>query len=128
MVDHRQAREAIAESWSRDTSAVPDEWTPDNPARGQCDVSAFVFWELFGGNLVLAEVYRNGEQTEHHYWNRISGEDIDLTREQFVNGEELKEKTVLANSYVREKIPSMRSELQLRIKALRESVTKKLND
>ena len=105
---------------------MPEEWTPENPARGQCDVSAFVYWELFGGNLVLAEVYHDGERTEHHYWNRITGEDIDLTSKQFVNGEELREKTMLDNSYVREKIPTIRPELQERIKVLRESVIEKL--
>ncbi len=117
---------AIRESWTQETCAVPEEWTPENSARGQCDVSSFVFWEHCGGSLVLAEVHRNGEQTEHHYWNRIDGKDIDLTLDQFVNGEELKEKTVLASDYVAHKIPTMRPELQQRIRILRESVADRL--
>lgn len=121
---HRRKRVigAIRQSWTKDTSAVSDEWTPDNPARGQCDASSFVLWELFGGNLVLAEVFVDGDQTEHHYWNRIDGEDIDLTREQFINGEEIREKQVMPDEYMREKMPTMRSELRERVDRLRSSV------
>lgn len=122
MPDRKHVIHAIRQSWSKETSAVPDEWTPQNPARGQCDASSFVFWELCGGNLVLAEVFVNGEHTEHHYWNRIDGEDIDLSREQFINGEDIREKTVVPNEYMREKIPTMRPELRHRVDTLRAAV------
>ena len=122
MFDRQQVVKAIRESWSKATSGNPDEWTPDNPARGQCDASSFVFWELFGGDLVLAEVFVDGQRTEHHYWNRIDGEDIDLTGEQFTNGEDVREKQVVPNHQIHEKIPTMRSELRKRVDLMRESV------
>lgn len=127
MRDRQQVVEAIRLSWSKETSGVPDEWTSNNPARGQCDASSFVFWEFFGGDLVLAEVFVNGEHTEHHYWNRIDGEDIDLTREQFSNGEDIREKTALPNEDVQEKIPTIRSELRDRVDLMRESVGARLD-
>ena len=117
---------ALRASWTRATSSVPDEWAPTNPARGQCDASSFVLWEILGGNLVLAEVFVDGEHTEHHYWNRIEGEDIDLTRDQFSSGEEIREKTVLSDEFVAENAPTMRPELRRRIDILRHSMDARL--
>ena len=126
MQDREDVVGAIRQSWSQQTSSVPDDWTPENPARGQCDASSFVFWEIFGGDLVLAEVFVDGEQTEHHYWNRIDGGDIDLTLEQFIYGEVIREKSVLSNGDIHEKLPTMRSELRDRIDLMRDSVVAKL--
>lgn len=124
--DREVAVSAIRASWSRDTSANPDEWTPQNPSRGQCDASSFVFWELFGGDLVLAKVFVDDVQTEHHYWNRIDGEDIDLTGEQFQAGEDIREPSVVPDAYLRENAPTMREELRHRIDLLRDAVNTKI--
>src|SRR5213592_1188668 len=35
-----EAEAAIRASWGRDTSDDPDEWSEENPARGQCAVTA----------------------------------------------------------------------------------------
>jgi hypothetical protein len=44
--------------------------------------------DLFGGDLVLGEVHHNGERAGYHYWNRLpSGLELDLTREQFQDGQ-----------------------------------------
>jgi hypothetical protein len=77
---------AVRASWSAETCDPADvaEWRPDNPARGQCGVTALVVQDLFGGDLVLAEVHVDGRKVEYHYWNRFGlGLDLDLTREQF---------------------------------------------
>jgi hypothetical protein len=77
---------AVRASWGADTCdpAAVDEWRPDNPAKGQCGVTAFVVQDLFGGQLILGEVQVEGTKTENHYWNRFSfGVELDLTREQF---------------------------------------------
>jgi len=69
----------IPSAWSRDTSASPDEWTPENPALGQCAVTALVVQELLGGELRRARV--NGVS---HYWNVLpNGRRVDLTVQQF---------------------------------------------
>lgn len=70
---------AIRDHWSRDTSSVPDEWTPQNPARGQCAVSALVIQDILGGDLLRTTV-----SGESHYLNRLPDDQIvDVTLEQF---------------------------------------------
>lgn len=79
---------AIRAGWSADTAEEDDGWTPDNPARGQCDITSLVVHDIFGGELLAADVFRNGERVEGHMWNRLPGGiEVDLTREQFKGGE-----------------------------------------
>ncbi|MGW4894964.1 YunG family protein [Kitasatospora sp. NPDC004240] len=77
---------AIRASWGVDTCAPEDlaHWHPDNPARGQCGVTAMVLHDLLGGELMMGEVHVGGVRTDLHWWNRFpTGAEIDLTREQF---------------------------------------------
>jgi GNAT superfamily N-acetyltransferase len=86
---------AIRSSWERDTSDDPDEWSEDNPARGQCAVTALLVRDLLGGEILIANVLRGGERVERHSWNRLpSGLSVDLTRSQFRNDEEYEEPSV----------------------------------
>lgn len=81
---------AIRESWGRDTSDDPDEWTPESPTRGQCAVTSIVLRELLGGEIVMADVYGSHIEGERHAWNRLPGGiEIDLTTDQFRAGETL---------------------------------------
>ena len=65
--------------WSAATSVDEKAWSADNPAWGQCAVTSLVVQDRFGGCLLRARF--NGTT---HYWNRLpSGEEVDLTREQF---------------------------------------------
>jgi uncharacterized protein (DUF952 family) len=77
----------IRASWSRESCDPVDRdaWSPGNPSRGQCAVTALVVQDLLGGELLLAEVhYPDGSQQGLHYWNRLGeGVELDLTREQF---------------------------------------------
>jgi len=81
-------RQAIIQSaWSAE-SCDPvdlDEWSPRNPARGQCAVTALVLQEIFGGELLLADVRNeDGSRQGVHFWNRLPGGlEVDLTRGQF---------------------------------------------
>ncbi|MFH8476790.1 hypothetical protein [Streptomyces sp. NPDC018000] len=78
--------QAIRGAWGADTT-TPDHrpnWTPDNPARDQCGVTALVVNDLLGGELIRGEVHVNGERVDYHWWNRLGmGIEVDLTREQF---------------------------------------------
>jgi hypothetical protein len=86
---------AIRGAWGRETSDDPDEWSEANAARGQCAVTALLVHELLGGDILVANVLRDGVRVERHAWNRLaSGVTIDLTREQFRNGEALGEPRV----------------------------------
>jgi hypothetical protein len=86
--------EAIRASWSLETCDPTDvpNWTPANPSLGQCAVTALVAHDLFGGELLEAEVWHaDGSRQGFHYWNRLAGVDIDLTRAQFTRGERVQE-------------------------------------
>lgn len=72
-------RAAVEASWVRDTSSDPQGWTPENPALGQCAVTALVVQHFLGGELLRAVV---GDVS--HYWNVLpDGSELDLTRQQF---------------------------------------------
>lgn len=82
---------AIRAGWSADTCEPADisriPWTAENPAWGQCDITAVVVQDIVGGELVLGEVFIDGRQEGYHWWNLLPGGiRIDLTREQFRRG------------------------------------------
>jgi hypothetical protein len=70
-----QFRRVLPECWSLKTSSL---WTVDNPARGQCSVTALVARHLFGGELLRTVV---GGQD--HFYNRFEGQAVDFTAAQF---------------------------------------------
>jgi len=86
---------AIRAGWALDTADETNDWSPDNPSCGQCDVTSLVVHDIFGGELLSAAVTRNGIQVEWHMWNRLpGGRELDLTRDQFRNGEMIGEPSV----------------------------------
>lgn len=68
-------RQALRRCWSAHTSPL---WLPENPARGQCNVTALVFHDRFGGEILKTRV-----ENEWHFYNRVAGTVYDLTAEQF---------------------------------------------
>jgi hypothetical protein len=90
-----EIEDAITASWGLDTAEEDDGWTPDNPSRGQCDVTSLVLHDIFGGKVLAADVFLNDERIEAHMWNRLPGGlEVDLTRDQFNNGELIGEPSV----------------------------------
>ena len=90
-----QIEDAIRASWGLDTADPDDGWTPENPSRGQCDVTSLVVHDIFGGEILAAGVFRDGERVESHMWNRLpGGAEVDLTRDQFRDGEVIGEPSV----------------------------------
>lgn len=124
--DRKKVLQAIRDSWCAETCGDPIAWSPQRPSWQQCDASAFVAWEHLGGELVLGKVFLDGVETEHHYWNRIDGRDIDLTRDQFVHGEEIREVDVLTSSYLRANMDAMKPEVRQRIAVMRTRVARAL--
>jgi hypothetical protein len=74
-------RNATRKSWGIDTAYKDDipKWSTDNPAVGQCAVTALIIHDYFGGQI-YSGVSQDGVV---HYWNKIYGLKIDLTRSQF---------------------------------------------
>ena len=63
---------------------MSEEWSPENPSRDQCGMTALVVQDILGGDLIIAQVHVDGVQIGHHYWNRLpDGSDVDLTGDQF---------------------------------------------
>ena len=77
---------AIRKSWSRETSSDPEKWNPENPAWGQCAVTALVINDYLGGEMVWAEAKLPDGRGISHYFNLVDGQEVDLTRDQFPEG------------------------------------------
>jgi hypothetical protein len=65
----------LRRSWSVETGR---HWQRDNPASGQCGVTALVAHDRFGGEILKTDV--NGAW---HFYNRIDGKRVDFTMSQF---------------------------------------------
>ncbi|GAB6619905.1 MULTISPECIES: hypothetical protein [Bacillus] len=74
-VKAKRIYEALIKSWSIETSS---KWTLENPANGQCGVTALVIQDIDGGEIKKTKV---GE--EWHFYNCINGYRFDFTESQF---------------------------------------------
>ncbi|WP_425308981.1 YunG family protein [Fictibacillus nanhaiensis] len=61
--------------WSLQSSS---KWTKDNPAKGQCGVTALVVHDLFGGKIVKTRA-----EEGWHFYNVINEQRHDFTESQF---------------------------------------------
>jgi hypothetical protein len=66
---------ALEASWSEESSS---QWSRGNPACGQCNVTALVVHERYGGELLKTRV-----REDWHFYNRIGGKIYDFTAFQF---------------------------------------------
>jgi len=66
---------ALRKAWSLSTAS---QWTADNPAAGQCNVTALLMHELFGGDLLKTPL-----PAGDHFYNRIERWRYDFTASQF---------------------------------------------
>ena len=69
-------RKLLTISWSIKTSSL---WLQDNPARGQCSVTALVVQDILGGGVLKTRT-----DGGWHFYNLIDGQRLDLTDSQFV--------------------------------------------
>jgi len=97
----REIEQAVRTSWGVDVCEDPADvplWSAAQPSRGQCGPTALVLHDLLGGELVVAEVHAaDGAPRGYHWWNRLpGGQEVDLTREQFTEGEVMGAPRVLA--------------------------------
>ncbi|MGE6590109.1 YunG family protein [Bacillus mycoides] len=74
-VKKKQIYEALIRSWSIETSS---KWTSENPAKGQCGVTALAIQDICGGQIKKTKI---GEVW--HFYNCIDGHRFDFTEAQF---------------------------------------------
>jgi hypothetical protein len=75
MFDQEKIRSKLRQSWSRESSSL---WSTENPACGQCNVTALVIHDHCGGEILKTPV-----DQLWHFYNRIDGCTYDFTAEQF---------------------------------------------
>jgi hypothetical protein len=71
----------LRQAWKADTAypTCQKEWVANDPSYGQCAITATLVYDMFGGSIHRIRVSGGGT----HYFNKIAGHYIDLTREQF---------------------------------------------
>lgn len=74
-MDIERLKEILFKVWSLKSST---KWTKENPARGQCGVTAIVVNDLLGGEILKTET-----PDGWHFYNRINGKRYDFTESQF---------------------------------------------
>jgi hypothetical protein len=119
-----ELEQAIRASWDERTCdpAEPLPWNPENPGRGQCVATTAVIHDLLGGQMLIAEVYVDGEQRGHHAWNRLAANtEIDLTGDQFGPEESLGAPRVIQRS------PGQPMRIQAQYELLRDRVQRRLS-
>jgi ADP-ribose pyrophosphatase YjhB (NUDIX family) len=88
-----ELEQALRAAWSLWTAdpADHDDWSGDDPASGQCASTALIVHDTLGGALLMAHVrHADGSPAGFHYFNRLpDGTELDLTAEQFHDGEVL---------------------------------------
>ncbi|MDP3966563.1 MAG: deaminase [archaeon] len=85
-VDFQDFKRILRKSWSKETTSDPKRWSEDNPAWGQCAVTSVLAQDVFGEEIVWAEVaLPNGEKISH-YFNSGGNFDEDFSKEQFPKG------------------------------------------
>lgn len=72
---YQKLLEILRRAWSIESGT---KWTPDNPAKGQCGVTALVVQDLFGGDILKTPMAEGW-----HFYNRIAGKRLDFTASQF---------------------------------------------
>lgn len=73
--DAEEVRRRLRRAWSAATSGG---WREGAPALGQCSVTALLLHDRFGAELLSTPTPWGA-----HFYNRVGGERLDLTAEQF---------------------------------------------
>ena len=73
-VKKKQIYEALIRSWSIETSS---KWKIENPAKGQCGVTALVVQDICGGKI------KRQNRVRVAFYNFIDGQRFDFTETQF---------------------------------------------
>ncbi|WP_102271686.1 YunG family protein [Cytobacillus massiliigabonensis] len=80
-------KQTLLLSWSIQSST---KWSVDNPAKGQCGVTALVVNDMLGEEILKTDL-----PDGWHFYNRINGKRYDFTRSQFSG--EINYKDILSN-------------------------------
>lgn len=68
----------LQNAWSAETASPPENWSPGNPAKNHCSVTALIVQDHFGGEILSTKTAGGT-----HFYNLIGGTRWDLTISQF---------------------------------------------
>lgn len=108
-------KEILRESWNMETCYPPERknWSKENPAWGQCVVTALIVQDYFGGDIVYCKHLK-------HFWNRLpDGTMLDLTRHQYT--EDIQKKICLDGKKSRKSLLRVKN-IQKRYELLKEKI------
>ncbi len=117
-VDLKSLDSTLQRSWSKETCYPLDQkdWTPENPAFGQCAITALIVQDYFDGELLYCKRY-------YHYWNRLpDNREIDLSHSQFPQGVTRNIDEIRSREYVLESDSAKKAATLERYKILKQRV------
>jgi deoxycytidylate deaminase len=132
-VSVEELTKCLQESWSKETSADPENWSPDNPAWGQCAVTTLVAQDFLGGAITRLDLshapHPKIAAMRSHYFNNIDGHDRDFSASQFPDGKNYYRDLLTAENVSQKSRGYLfaNEETKRRYKRLRLSVAKKLS-
>lgn len=77
-----QLKDVLNRVWAEDT-CYPGSWNKDIPCKGQCEPTACVVQDLFGGDIYKIVGDESIGAKGAHFFNVIDGKIVDLTAAQF---------------------------------------------
>ena len=79
--NHKDLYDILSGIWCEYTCAprMRDKWSADNKTVGQCSITAFLFQDIFGGDVYGVEL----NDGNYHCYNVVNENQYDLTSEQF---------------------------------------------
>ena len=127
MITESELEEALIKAWQKESSSDPENWTAENPAWGQCAVTALIVNDYLGGDIVWSKASLPDGREISHYFNNIEGVEEDFTRNQFPAGTNIPKGTSKTKEYstTREYILSYPITLQ-RYESLKQKVEEQL--
>ncbi len=114
--------EVIQKAWGKDTCYPPiaKDWIQENPAFGQCAITALIVQDYYGGKLLYCE-------HNHHYWNKLpNGKKVDLSESQFKHGVIICEDEVRTREYVLNSKGAKKANTPARYQILKQRVKQNL--
>lgn len=110
-MDIKKLENALLKSYSKELCyyKVQNNWTDDNKTFGMCGITTLLVQEYFGG-----EIYKTHVNGISHHFNKINGNVIDLTKDQFKTNINYKD-SVLFNEPQQEDTLKRYSELKRRV-------------
>lgn len=98
-MDVSDLEKALLSSWCRESSQDSQNWSPNNPAYGQSEVTVLIVNDYMGGVILKSKVILPDNKQTSHYFNLAKGKEIDLTLRQFPQGTKLTEFISIVNGH-----------------------------